>query len=446
MENNLPESDQELRRVLVVSFIFPPMVAGGVHRMAQTCKYLPEFGWMPTVLTVQTPELPNPDYQLLEELSPEINVVRANCPLLKAGVPNQPHRQGGSVGLLRKMKRQFARLAFVPDWQVAWYPAAIKAGKKLLQEQTFDAVLATYGPATNLLIGSRLAKLGKLPLVLDFRDTWAHNPMPIFASPVHRKICQRMESRFVRQAKQVIAVSEPMAEQLAKEYQLPAGKVHCITNGYDPADADRVYDDRTSAEQTNPFRITFTGSVYGNVHFTTLFEVMKEMAAAGEITPKTFRLEFVGNMTMDEPQQIGVADFIDNHAPVPHKQVFDFFAKADVLLLNEMIGYHARCSYASKLFDYLLSGKPILALTEESEMTARVVREAGGKVIHPQDKTGIRAALQSYLQSPRPAYQPVDIQAEPYRAFDRRRLTSRMSEVLNQATGQPTALKLQSQS
>jgi glycosyltransferase involved in cell wall biosynthesis len=433
MASKVNAMQAEMKRVLFVSYIFPPMLGGGVQRVAQTCKFLPEFGWAPTVLTVEVPALPRSNERLLAELSDEVQIVRAYCPLIGPGTQNQPHRQAGWAGLLRSMKRKIARLAFLPDWQITWYPGAMKAGRELLAREKFDAVLATYGPATNLLVGSRLAKFSGLPLVLDFRDLWADNPLPSFPTPLHQYACRRMERKFVAQADRVVAVSEAMIAKLASTYDLPGDKIACVTNGFDPNDAARVYDDRPSDRPARPFRLTFTGSVYGNIHFGTLFEVVADLAREGKISPQTFRLVFVGNMTLDEPRRLGVADFVELHPPVPHEQVFDFFARSDALLLNEMIGYHARYSFGSKLFDYLLAGKPILGLTEESDMTARVVREVGGRVVHPQDKTGLRAALLAYLAQGHPEFAPVDIQREPYRTFDRRRLTERLAEVLDRA-------------
>lgn len=427
-------SPTAMKRVLFISYSFPPMLGGGIHRVAQTCKYLPEFGWAPTVLTVETPALPSSNDELLAELSEDVRIERAYCPLMSSSTQNQPHREEGWTGVARELKRKIARLAFLPDWQVTWYPWAMKAGRALLAREKFDAILASYTPATNLLVGANLARSSGLPLVLDFRDIWADNPLPYFPTPLHRYACRRMERTFVNQADQVVAVSKAMIAKLAETYRLPAEKTACITNGFDPDDAARVYDDRTISDNTRPFRLTFTGSVYGNVHFGTLFEAIADLASAGKITPQTFRIEFVGNMTIDEPRRLGVADFVDLHATVPHKQVFDFFARSDALLLNEMIGYHARYSFGSKLFDYMLAGKPILGLTEESEMTARVVREIGGKVVHPQDKTGIREALLDYLTHGRTEFTPVDINQEPYRSFNRRYLTERMAEVLDRAT------------
>ena len=438
MATNASYATERTKRVLFVSYIFPPMLAGGVHRVAQTCKYLPEFGWSPTVLTAPAPNLASSNEQLLAELSEQTSVHRAYCPLQRGGVLNQPHRQEDLVGWFRACQRKIARLAFWPDWQVTWYPWAIRQGRRLLKEQAFDAVLATYGPATNLGVAARLARLGGLPLVLDFRDLWAGNPLAKYPTPLHRWACQTWERRWVAQARQVVAVSPSMAAWFADTYQLPPGKVSCVTNGFDPEDLRRARDDRPAPGQhdAQPFRLLFAGSVYGNVHFTSLLEAMRELSAEGKLSPATFRLQFVGNMTIDEPRRLGVEDFVELHPPAPHKKVFDFFAQSDALLLVEMVGYHAQFSYGSKLFDYMLAGKPILGLTEEGDMTARVVRQLGGQVVHPHDKQQIRAALLRLVEPPRPEFQPVDIEREPWRSFNRRYLTERLAAALDRALRQ----------
>ena len=430
-----------VKQVLFVSYLFPPVIAGGIHRVAQFSKYLPTFDWLPTVLTVSDDPRHPVDDELLRELPAEIEIVRAYCPLLRAGTPNQPHRQGGIAGSLRTLKRQLSRLAFIPEWQVVWYPWAVQAGRRLLRRRKFDAVLATYGPATNLLVGARLAREARLPLVVDFRDVWADNPLPVWPTPFHRRAALRMERRIVRQAAQVIAVSVPMTRHLAELHDLPTEKMTTITNGFDPQDLPRARDRRfdivpAADEAPRPFRLCFTGSVYGSVFLQALFAAVAELGRNGRITPATFRLQFVGNMTIDEPRQAGVAEYVDVHPPVPHKQVFEYLGQADVLLLVEMIGYHARFSYASKLFDYLLAGKPIVALCEESEMTAHVVRQLGGCVVHPGDVAGISGTIEKLLAARAVRSSPVDIEREPWRSFDRLRLTERLAKVLDAATMQ----------
>lgn len=425
-------NDEPTKRLLLVSYIFPPMVGGGVHRTQQTCKYLPEFGWRPTVLTVRTSDTANT--RLIDELPEGVEVVRAHCPMNKVARHNQPDRISGWRRTMRRAKRWAARMAFFPDWQILWYPWAVAAGKRLLRQQRFDAVMASYTPATSLLVGARLARWAGLPLVLDFRDIWADNPTPVWPTPLHRWACRRLERCLVRQARKVVAVSPPMTRHLARRHQRAEQDVVCITNGFDPAHIELVRDRRAPGDPARPRRICFTGSIYGATDLTAFFEAVAQLKREGRVSPEQLRIQFVGNMTIDQPQQQGVAEFVDIHGPVAHHCVFDFYAAADVLMLIEMRGYHARFSYVSKLFDYMLAGKPILALAEPSEMTAAVTRELGGVVASSDDVAAIRQALLNLLSEPAPFRRP-QLDQQPWCRFSRRRLTQRLAQVLDEAAG-----------
>lgn len=428
-----------MKRVLLVSYVFPPMIGGGAPRLAQFCKYLPQFGWAPTVLTV--PETPGMalDQAALGELGEEVEVVRAHCPLLRAAQRGRPNPRHGLRGLLRRTKRTLSRLAFVPDWQIVWYPFAMRAGSRLLETQRFDAVMASFGPATSLLVGARLARRFGLPLVAEFRDLWADLPFPPWPTPLHHAICRRLERRVVRQAAKVIAVSDAMAAHLQQRHHLRETNVAAITNGFDPDDLARARDTRPAENSSQPITICFTGSVYGAIDFEALFAAVAELAAEGLARPEQLRLQFVGNMTLERAERAGVAPFVELHGPVAHCEVFGFLAGSDALMLMEPPGYWAEFSYGAKLFDYMLAGKPILALVEPDSNTGRVVAEMGyGWTVHPRDREGIRRVLLELLQQ-RPPRRTADVEREPWRRFNRRRLTERLAQVLDEAAGMPAA-------
>jgi hypothetical protein len=144
-------------------------------------------------------------------------------------------------------------------------------------------------------------------------------------------------------------------------------------------------------------------------------------------------------MTLDQPRRLGVETFVEVWPNVPHAQVFDVLARSDVLMMIEPPGYCVKYSYASKMFDYLLAGKPILALIEEGENSAPVIREGDlGWIAHPDDRPAIRHALEEILSGERLQHQPVDLSRDPWRRFDRRRLTERLAGVLEEAIASPT--------
>jgi len=424
-----------VRRVLFVSYIFPPMVAGGAPRAHQFCRYLPEHGWAPTVLTGPADDSAAVDALALAELPPCVRVVRADCPLSGRAARGAANPRGGLAAAMRGAARAASRLVLLPDRQVLWKAAALRAGREALAGERHDAVLATFGPGTNLLVGRELAAVGDLPLVVDFRDLWADLPHPVFATPLHRWLAARMERRAVAAASRITAVSARMAGHLAARHGRRPEEAVAITNGFDPADLARVRDERGPAGG-RPFRLCYTGSVYGQYDLGPFLDVLGGLTRDGLASPETLRVEFVGNFPPEEAARRGLSGLVECRPHVPHAGVFDAFARADALLMIEAPGYWAEFSYAAKVFDYLLPGKPVLALVEPGGNSARLLEAAGlGCTAHPADRAAIRAALLEVMRLKGAPPKAMNISAPPLADFDRRRLAARLAAVLDEAAG-----------
>jgi glycosyltransferase involved in cell wall biosynthesis len=241
-----------------------------------------------------------------------------------------------------------------------------------------------------------------------------------------------MERRAVAAARRVVAVSGRMAAHLAERHRRRPEEFAAITNGFDPADLARVRDARDGPAR--PFRLCYTGSVYGQYDLGPFLDALAGLAREGSVSPETFRAEFVGNFPPEEAARRGLADLVECRAHVAHAEVFEAFARADALLVIEAPGYWAEFSYAAKVFDYLLPGKPVLALVEPGGNSARLLEAAGlGRIAHPADRAAIRAALLELLKLKGAPPRAVDISQPPWRDFDRRLLTERLAAVLTAA-------------
>jgi glycosyltransferase involved in cell wall biosynthesis len=419
------------RRVLVVSHVFPPLVGGGAPRMGQFARLLPEFGWDVTVLTANHDQAVALDHAAVEALAGRATIVESWSPL-SAVVPRGhavPRR--GAKAAARRILRTAALSMLFPDRQVLWVPSAIAAGRKALREVEHDVVFATHGPASDLVIGRELARQFKLPLIVDFRDLWSTLPTPAFTTRVHRAAARRLERSMCRAASRIVAVAPRMAEELATVHGVDTARAVSITNGFDPEDVARVHDDRNGASR--PFRLVYTGSVHSNYNFDPFWRVIQALAREGRITPETLRIEFVGNLAVSDLRSYGVEAFVDTQPFVPHDRVFDAFAPADALLMIETAGYYARYSYAAKVFDYLITGKPVVALVEADGYTWRLLEEAGvGYCADPADEAGIRRVLERVLEQKGAPPRAVDGNAPPYQAFNRSHLAGRLASVLDE--------------
>ena len=341
----------------------------------------------------------------------------------------------GPSAIARRLVRTAAMSVVFPDREVFWAPAAIAAGSRALRARRHDVVLATHGPATNLIVGRALAARYGLPLVVDFRDLWSTLPMEIFPSRAHRATARRLERSIVRASTRLIAVAPQMATDLASVHGIPRQHAVSITNGFDPAFAARAIDDRPPGDR--PFRIVYTGSVHAHYNLEPLWRVVRALADAGAIRPETFRLEFIGNLAVADVRAHGIEAFVESKPFVPHARVFDAMAHADALLVVETPGYYARYSYAAKVFDYLLTGKPVIALVERGGNTATLLDVAKvGYIAEPGDETSLRTVIERVLALKGSPPRLIDCDAEPLLSFNRRHLVAKLASVLDEVVAE----------
>lgn len=397
--------------------------------MGQFARLLPEHGWDITVLTA-THGSNDLDQTAAASIAERARILEAWSPMSRIVKRGQPVHKHGLRGAARRVVRDAALSLVFPDREIFWVPAALRAGRRALRETHHDAVIATYGPASNLLVGHALASAFKLPLVVDFRDLWSTLPMPSFPSRFHRAAARKVEHAVMRHASRLIAVAPAMAEDLAATHGLAGELALSITNGFDPADIARVHDARNGA--VRPFRLVYTGTVHIHYNLDPFWQALRALADAGEITPETFRVEFVGNLSLADVRRLGLTDFVEISPFVPHEQVFDAFARADALLVIETPGYYARYGYAAKVFDYVLTGKPVVGLVEAGGNTSELLRTTGvGHCVDPADTEGLKRVLREVMKLKGAPPRVVDPDALPLREFNRRHLVAKLAKVLD---------------
>jgi glycosyltransferase involved in cell wall biosynthesis len=396
--------------------------------MGQFARMLPDHGWDVTVVTGR-PGSSALDRGAAAEIAARARIVEAWSPANQVVKRGKPVAKHGVRGLVRRIVRGAAVSVVFPDREVFWVAPAIDAAKRVMRELPHDVVVATYGPASNLLVGRALARAARLPLVVDFRDLWSTLPMPVFPTRMHRAAARKLEHSIVRKASRLLAVAPAMAEDLAATHGMSPDDAISITNGFDPADALRVRDARPP--EPRPFRLMYTGTVHVHYNLQPLWSALRTLADAGEISPETLRVEFVGNLAASEVTRFGLDAFVEISSFVPHEQVFDALARADALLVVETPGYYARMGYAAKVFDYVLTGKPVIGLVEAGGNTETLLRQAGvGHTVEPTDEHGLVRVLRDVMKLKGAAPKRVVPDAEPLRAFNRRHLAAKLAAVL----------------
>lgn len=351
------------KRVLVITYYFPPRPGVASLRLRGLAKYLPEYGWEPVILTATLPGEPEYGFRVIQTFYPGDVTSRWKQRLGMA--KNRGFQE--QIGISRALRESKASLTTklvnlirgiiaYPDEQKDWYPFALKAGHDLLKRERFDALLSSSGPVTSHLVARELKARHRLPWIADLRDLWTQNHYYPYG-PIRRALERKLELRILSAADALVTVSSPLAEQLAS---LHRGKIiFVIPNGFDP-------DEVGSASLTKEFTITYTGELYeGRRDPALLFQVLRELIDKGVFDSHLVKVRFFSPVQYwleQEVKQYGLEQVVELCGIVPRDVVLQHQRASQILLLLNWNDPRERGVYTGKLFEYLAARRPILAI------------------------------------------------------------------------------------
>jgi glycosyltransferase involved in cell wall biosynthesis len=422
------------RSVLAVSAGFPPWRGVGAVRPFKFVKYLPEYGWDPIVLAMRGggDEF---GMSLLEQLDPTTRVYRT-----AAVVPSQrlvakmgSHALGPRVRLWQRILRGLRTALLIPDDFIGWLPFALARGLQILRRERVDVVFSTSPPATAHIVAYLLSWWAGLPLVVDFRDPWTQHPLHHWLqNPMRLRIEELLERRVLQRAARAIGVSQPRTAAMAAKYpDIPFERFLTITNGFDRAD----YGPPAAVPTGERFAVVYTGS-FSYWRQDTFLDALE--AALRESTDLGADLEvvFAGEGSEGLARQVRARRLegtVHVLGLVPYERSIALQKGADVLLLFLGPGGLLSTCYPAKVFEYIATGRPILALTTGG-ITGDLVLEAGtGRVVAPDDASSIKQALLGLYSEWRTDSLPTLRDPSFPERFERRALTERLARIFDQA-------------
>jgi glycosyltransferase involved in cell wall biosynthesis len=375
-----------MKKVLIIAYHYPPLGGGGVFRTLKFTKYLPKFGYRPYVLTVKNPMYSTKDLTLIEEIPPEAKVYRTF---------SLEHRLLRAPRLLNINLKWF----YMPDENIGWLPTAVLAGANLIKKENISVIYATSPVWTSLLIGCFLKRKTKKPLVIDFRDPWTDNLFIKYPTAVHELIERKMEEKVLTQADYVTVVSESIKNSLEERYPYLKSKIATITNGFDPDDFKNL----KTYSKADKFRITFTGSIYGLLTAKPFLFAMKELIEENSELKEKMEALFVGNYGKETPllvKKFGLEENVKLVNYVPHKECLELIMNSQaLLLLITTESPRGEGILTGKLFEYLASRKPIIAIAPPNGLAAKIIKSLGvGAVVSPWDVSLIKKTLDTFYE------------------------------------------------
>lgn len=432
------------KKVLIITYYWPPAGGPGVQRWLKFAQYLPEFGIEPIIYTPENPSYPILDESLSNEVSPDLKVVKTKIwePYQIAEKLN-PKSQAYKAGHFEKAENQsfltkvsvFVRgNFFIPDARQYWVEPSFRYLSKYLKENDIETIITTGPPHSMHLIGLKLKKANrKLTWLADFRDPWTqisyHSELKLmrFAQKSH----EILESKVLEMADAVIATSLTDAENYKK---LGAGRVEVITNGFEEKEFIQSF-----KIQNLKFKITYSGGLEMARNPENLWKVLSELIKENPEFAKDLEIEFVGNLSQDVENSIRkyhLFDHLNKLGYVSHKESIEIIKQSDLLCLTNFPNAHSKGIIPGKLFEYMATGNPILAIGPDGGDVGRILEETQtGKYFLHSDESSLKTYILELFEQKK--HRPVDQAAVDFSdskvgRYSRKNLTKNLVKLLDE--------------
>ena len=431
-----------MKKVLVITYYWPPSGGAGVQRWLKLTKYLPQFGWEPVVLTVRPEDATYPvtDHTLEADISGETRVIKTRSRevysvyqrLYKPDqIPNAGFASGDADSFMQKLARFIRGNFFIPDPRKGWNKAAFQAAKRLIREENIDCIITSSPPHSTQLIGHKLSRRFSIPWVADLRDPWTgiYYYRQLYPTFLAHQVNLRLERKVLKDADQIITVGPSLKEHFQHKGRVKREKIQVVTNGFDEADFSDL-----PGPGRKEFLCTYVGTLSDQYPIDAVVSAIKELT--GPAPPIKFRL--VGSVSEKQRKKLESlpANTFEFIPQVDHHAAIRYMAESHLLLLITPEHSSGKSILTGKLFEYLATGNHILGIGPVDGDASAVLKETkSGIMLDPGDNHGIKKAIQSALEKYKTG-QPTRRPGNDHMKYSRENLTRTYAEVLNRITEQ----------
>lgn len=429
------------KRVLIITYYWPPSGGSGVQRWLKFVKYLVRSGWEPYVFTPENPSFTIQDTSLQQDVPKSVEVIRfpiwepyqvftkISSFLGRKNLQQTDYITSGKKSLFQKVSSWIRGNMFIPDARIFWVKPSVEYLIDFVQRHDIHRIITTGPPHSVHLIGLRLKKLNPaLRWVADFRDPWSEwDLLDAFSlSAWARKRHVRLEHSVLTRADRVITI----APFHVSRFEILGGRpVDLITNGFDEEDFMAVKPIRTTR-----FTIRHMGMVDALRNPKPFLLVLKSMCTDDRELAKQIKIEFIGKVNSEFREFINqdsllssITEFLDH---LPHDHLLNLYGSTDLQLLVLAQTQLAPGNLPGKFFEYLASGKPILALGPCDGDAAQILAETqAGTINEPNDEVGIRRNLLQYYNQWK---NQLPASGRKVEVYSRRVLTDKLIAILHE--------------
>ncbi len=431
------------KKVLIISYYWPPSGGIGVLRCLKIAKYLRQYGWDPVIYTAKDAHYPSIDHSNDKDIPPGATILRQ--PIWEpyhiykfitgqppqANVNNVFYVKDEGLGFFHRLSVWIRSNFFIPDARALWIRPSVRFLRRYLKDNPVDAIFSDGPPHSNTRIATLLKKHTGIPWLADFQDPWTqidyYQLLDLTAWGDRRH--HRMEQEAFRRADKITIVSPTWKEELEA---IGAENVSVIPWGYDP-------DDYIDIEQQvgSKFILTHLGIMGYDRNPAGLFHVLQRMCEEVEGFRENLELQLVGQVdysVREAYEAAGLAGNVKLPGSLPRREALQLTMDSPILLLLLNQQPNARGRIPGKLFEYLASRRPVLCLGPTDSDVAGILTETGaGTTADYGDETAIRAILEELYQKFREGKlaEPVDSSIEKYSI---EKLTGKVAGFLDEIT------------
>ncbi|WP_439479802.1 glycosyl transferase family 1 [Chryseobacterium aquaticum] len=430
----------ESKKILIITYYWPPAGGPGVQRWLKFAKYLPEFGWKPIIFTPENPSYPLLDESLMKDVPENLEIIKTKIwePYQLAEKLNKSNKKfkagqfdvGNNQSWKSKLSIWVRGNFFIPDARVFWVNPSVKFLEQYLKDNKID-VVATSGPPHSLhLIGLQLKKkFTDLKWIADFRDPWTeisyykHLKLTNKSDKKHRQL----ESEVFKNADITLATSYTDAENFRKN----GANAVCITNGFDESDSANNPTIKKISTETQ-FTLSYIGVLEQLRNPENLWKALDDLVKTNSDFAEKFKLKFVGRIDDKILQSIensSLKNYIENLGYLSHDKAIDEMSDSSMLLITNFPNPSSKGIIPGKIFEYLATGKQIISFGPSEADVSKILAETkAGKHFSYEDSETIKQFILEKFELWKSGNLAENTQN--IEQFSRRNLTRQLSEIL----------------
>ncbi len=369
-----------MKKVLFITYYWPPSGKASLHWPLKIIKHLPDSGWQPSVIAAEKDVFSHKDESLYRYISPDLKVIKTKSiepfELYKKFTGRQKDEvlipsetiSKTNTSLAHKISIWIRFNLFIPDARVGWYFPAVSAGLKFLQKFHHDAVVSIGPPHTSHLIGMSLAKKFKLPHTPVFIDPWTDIVYyrDFKRSKATIAIDNYFEKKVLKNSASVVFVTESMKQDYEKKYVFLKEKSHVLYWGYNEEDFNGIVPSKNADEEV----LVHAGNIFDYQNPKNFWKQLKTEIDSG----RNLKIKFIGSVSpgiKKEIEQNDLSSRTEFLGFLPYNEMLAELAKADYLLVCATEKRHV----PGKLFEYLRTGKPIIAFGDDNEEVENILKK-----------------------------------------------------------------------